>query len=799
MSAHNKEREYERDCMRDQMKRRALCGTATAFMATSLITLALSAGSPAMAEDIQVVSGNELAAEAGAESAPAAPATDAAKTDADADNVEPVYYIDAKGERQEVPASECIDISTPPFDEGDGAALQTGWYVMGEGRDFDEAIDWRAKRTEHGIKTYLNVSGDVSLVAAPERLNALGCTIKVDKGASLHLYALATSEGAVRGIDDDSVQHNPVVIENYGAVEINGTEDTVYHLGVTGMAHSSFAMRSGSIDGTADADGHAVVVHADASTEAKGGSISSMSVEAGAYALVSGGHITRIDADAKIHVKGAPVVECIKGSDTCTPLIECDDSFEKGASIGVDTKARGPITHNYGGFYGFLDEDIDEKFAADPYIHAVGGETLVLDEKKELRYDEYLLVGENGTPCRVAKDVPTDISDPSFKDCSGYSLGDGWYVVKSDREFKNRLAITGDVKLILCDGVTANFKKGIRGKSGKLTIYAESDGDKMGKLIATGAGDDDCEHAGIGGNNEEPNRTEIVICGGRIEAKGGYYAAAIGGGDHGGCGLIRIYGGDITAEGGLGHFIVQGGGAGIGSGDAAKQGGTVEIAGGVIHAWGTDYGAGIGTGDEAKADVSVKISGGDVTADGADHAAGIGGGNESSCDVEITGGKVNATGGEWGAGIGTGDESDGGGTIKISGGDVTATGGKKGAGIGGGNETGGGTIEISGGTVRAGAPKGGGIASWFTGDSGGAGIGGGDEGNSGNITITGGDVRAEANGDGARAIGHGDEGKNKTIILGDNIKVVGNKGKTLTGKDRDDAIKKWHWLNTKLV
>ena len=62
-----------------------------------------------------------------------------------------------------------------------------------------------------------------------------------------------------------------------------------------------------------------------------------------------------------------------------------------------------------------------------------------------------------------------------------------------------------------------------------------------------------------------------------------------------------------------------------------------------------------------------------------------------------------------------------------------------------------------------------------------------------------GDVKAEAKGDGARAIGHGDEGKNKTIILGDNIKVVGNKGKTLTGNDRDGAIKKWHWVNTKPI
>ena len=782
--------------MRDQMKGHALCGAAAAFMATSFITLAIAATRPAMAEDIQVVNGNRPAAEAGAESAPIVSVDQNSQAGPVRGDAEPIFYIDEEGERQELAASECTDISIPPFDKGDGAALQTGWYVMGEGRDFGEVIDWRAKRAEHGIKTYLNVSGDVSLIVAPERLNALGCTIKVDKGAKLHLYALVTPEGAVRGIDDDSVKRNPVVIENYGAVEISGPEAAVYHLGVTGMAHSTFVMRSGSIDGTADADGHAIVVHADASAEVKGGSISSMSVEAGAYALVSAGDITRIDADATIHMKGAPVVECIKGSDTCSPLIECDDAFESGASIGVDTKARGSITHNYGGCCGILDKDIDEKFAADTYIHAVGGETLVLDEKKELRYDEYMLVGENGKPCRVAKDVPTDISDPSFEDCADYSLGDGWYVVKRSRTFGNRLAIKGDAKLILCDGATADFTKGIRGVSGKFTIYAESDGDKMGKLIAKGEGGEDYERAGIGGDDDDSNNTEIVICGGKIEAEGGSYAAGIGGGDHGGCGTIKIYGGNVTATGGSSHTLLFGGGAGIGSGDAAKKGGDVEIYGGVVHAEGATFGAGIGTGDEAKEHVTVRISGGDVTAEGGCSAAGIGGGNENGCDVKISGGTINAFGGEWGAGIGTGDECGDGGVVTISGGDVTATSGDKGAGIGGGNETDGGTITISGGVVRAYGIDGDGLWDWAIGTSGGAGVGGGDEGNSGSIEITGGDVTAEAKGEKACAIGRGDGGKNKTVTLGDKIKVVGNKGKTLTGKDRNDAIKSWHWVRT---
>lgn len=394
---------------------------------------------------------------------------------------------------------------------------------------------------------------------------------------------------------------------------------------------------------------------------------------------------------------------------------------------------------------------------------------------------EYL--DESGAACTQPMDECIDISDKAFADKSGYELGDGWYIVTSSRNFSNRLNITGDAKLILCDGAKANFKDGIRGKSGKLTIYAQSTGKTMGQLVAKADGG---EKAGIGGNNDDSNKTEIVICGGKIEAKGDDFGAGIGGGDHGGCGTIKIYGGDVTAEGGREPWwsVDLGGAAGIGSGDAAKEGGTVEIHGGTVNAKGPHYAAGIGTGDEAKKTVDVTITGGDVTAKSASDGAGIGGGNEvSSGNITISGGKVVATGEDGGAGIGGGDEKKAD-HIIISGGDVTAISKGSGSAIGGGKNGSGGIIEISDGDIKAEAPT---HCSAIGGGSSG--------GNSGTIKITGGVIDAQhtmQSNSTSWVIGCGHNGKMEDLFISDDIVVKNvDKNESATGDDRMNALKKW--------
>lgn len=245
------------------------------------------------------------------------------------------------------------------------------------------------------------------------------------------------------------------------------------------------------------------------------------------------------------------------------------------------------------------------------------------------------------------KTVNATVFDLSSSD--PYHWGDGWYVITSTTEVNTRIYVEGqNVFLILCDGVTLTANKGINvGSSSDLTIYAQSTGDNMGKLIATG--NDGC--AGIGGDDWNKRK----------------------GGD---CGYVTINGGYITATGGERGGAGIGGGAGIESSgqNTGGAGGKVTINGGVVTATGGGWGGagigggvgygGAGSGDssEGGAGSTVTINGGVVTATGGEtDGTGIGGGR--GYDRLISEGKITIKG--------IGGE---GGTVTINGGVVTATG-----------------------------------------------------------------------------------------------------------------------------
>ncbi len=225
-----------------------------------------------------------------------------------------------------------------------------------------------------------------------------------------------------------------------------------------------------------------------------------------------------------------------------------------------------------------------------------------------------------------------------------------WYVVNSNVTINTRVTVTGDVHLILKDGFTLNATKGINVSEGNsLTIYAQSAGEGMGKLITTGS----VSVAGIGGiwfyGADSANCTSgtITINGGTVTATGGTNAAGIGGDG----GNITINGGTVTATGGSG-------GAGIGGRREGTSGGTITINGGHVTANGSQrsfYSAGIGGGFKG-AGGSITINGGVVDAHGG--WTGIGSGEDGysgtatgDCAVAVNGGVVTATG-EHDAGIG---------------------------------------------------------------------------------------------------------------------------------------------------
>ncbi len=170
-----------------------------------------------------------------------------------------------------------------------------------------------------------------------------------------------------------------------------------------------------------------------------------------------------------------------------------------------------------------------------------------------------------------------------------------WLVAEGDVTIDGRVAVAGDVSLILADGAMLVVDGGIDVPAGAgFTIYAQSDGDNQGILEAYGEEFSGEGSAGIGGNEEDVNFGDIVICGGLIYAEGGSRAAGIGGGglylnDDVVDGAVLIVDGDVYALGG--QYA-----AGIGSGADSTNGSVCAIYDGKVVAASVDNGAGIGSG-----------------------------------------------------------------------------------------------------------------------------------------------------------------------------------------------------------
>lgn len=256
----------------------------------------------------------------------------------------------------------------------------------------------------------------------------------------------------------------------------------------------------------------------------------------------------------------------------------------------------------------------------------------------------------------------------------------GWYVVNETVTIGNAVAISGDIHLILADDCTLTVTGGIQG-DGNLTIYAQSTGDSIGKLIATGG------NAETKGNSCGIQAGCITVNGGDINATGG---EANGDGSMS-CGIsadngITINGGAVTANGGtVGGLTPSNGdlGTSVGiyteRGDLNVNGGTVIAAGAKDTAW--SFGIYVDSywddHDEKSYDYDLNVTRGTVRA---------------------TGGAASYTGGRtfaWSAGMNIS------GTLTISDGIVTANGNNA---YGGDSESYGidaGQVIIGGGEVTA--------------------------------------------------------------------------------------------------
>ena len=272
----------------------------------------------------------------------------------------------------------------------------------------------------------------------------------------------------------------------------------------------------------------------------------------------------------------------------------------------------------------------------------------------------YLEYSADGKSCEKKETIDYKLIDGSFS-----TLNTGWYLASGTLRIDGALTVNGDAKIILADGCKLTVDEGICVNEGNsLTVFAQSEGDKAGKLIANG----DKRCAGIGGIMDCKSGN-ITIHGGKITATGGDYAtqiaggAGIGGGNNGDSSPVVIYGGDITANGGTAAAGI-GGGYGGWCGDVTIYGGTVKAVGGNFAAQFGVGGAGIGGGATNSENWysggcdNVTVYGGKVEAIGGQNAPGIGGGYRGSTfnSFSIYGGTVEATGGKFATGLGNGVE-----------------------------------------------------------------------------------------------------------------------------------------------
>ena len=188
---------------------------------------------------------------------------------------------------------------------------------------------------------------------------------------------------------------------------------------------------------------------------------------------------------------------------------------------------------------------------------------------------EYTMtITANGNSYIGTKTFHIILTDGTSVTSATTTLTTGEYVLNSNQDVNERITISGDVVLHLCEGFTYTAKKGIELSegnsltidgfgtliidgcdSGKSGIGANSVGSLTisGVTVNVTGGD---YAAAIGGDKNNAKGGTITINGGAVNAKGGKLAAGIGGGaddqpgHYGVCGDITINGGQVTAQSG---------------------------------------------------------------------------------------------------------------------------------------------------------------------------------------------------------------------------------------------------------
>ncbi|MCQ2355788.1 MAG: hypothetical protein MJ014_02025, partial [Methanocorpusculum sp.] len=473
---------------------------------------------------------------------------------------------------------------------GGGSALGDGWYLV---------------KGNVNCPNGLTIGGNVSLILEDDCTLSVTRGLTVNAGSSLTVYAQSTGEHMGRIYADSSNKQSPEV------------EDITF---VPYTDEYKIGEHCSGIGGSDGCDCGDITIHGGKITALGGfgsAGIGGGYQGSGGELTVYGGEITAIGGYGAAGIGGGykfygeygegGELRIVRGSITATAGAYASNAIGGGNKAPAAETVRVPngtsLRDNVSG------EVIERGFDQTPWSELLVGTSLSFTAEKTSSespvryryYNEDSAAFVNGI-CRTYTLLNRNMR----------SLSDGWYVLNESGTIED-LFIRGDVHLILKDCCALkSLNSGIRLNEGStLTVYAQSDGNNAGALIAV------CNNkygSGIGGSNGISGGT-LIIHGGNISATGGENAAGIGGGSYllktgavsNGCDLI-VYGGTVVATGGKygagigggyrgngestviygGKVTAQGGAAGIGSGYNGNNGGTLDVYGGSVDAHGNN-------------------------------------------------------------------------------------------------------------------------------------------------------------------------------------------------------------------
>lgn len=175
---------------------------------------------------------------------------------------------------------------------------------------------------------------------------------------------------------------------------------------------------------------------------------------------------------------------------------------------------------------------------SETYTYETNTASYSLEVKDGYQYQEWDDVNKKFTTKYAATSAYQELADAASAAWDGTKT----YVAKGNVTISGDVTVSANSELILCDGATLTISGKLKGEGGTkdLTIYAQSDGTKMGALNAT---------ADMAANGDNTIRfSNLTIHGGKISvtAKGSSYTDC-----EGICvvNALTMYGGDLTAQG----------------------------------------------------------------------------------------------------------------------------------------------------------------------------------------------------------------------------------------------------------